>query len=103
MNPAKSLFHAIVLRVADRLTRDNPNREQAYLAMISTIYAVAAEVCGGEWVYIPQTNRIETERARDRIALALEAGEEPAKIAKREGVHRETVHRLQRRRGTFGP
>ena len=100
MNPARSLFHGIALRLAERLTRDSPNPEQAYLAMVSTIYSVAAEVCGGEWVYVPQSNVIEREQARARIAMALEAGDAPTQIAKREGVGRTTVRRI---RGQIGP
>lgn len=98
MNPAKSLFHAIVLRMADRLTRDSPDRDRAYLAMVSTLYAVAAEVCGGEWVYIPHTNRIEREQSRERIALALDAGEPASQIARREGV---TERHVRKVRGTI--
>ena len=104
MNPAKSLFHAIVLRMADRLTRDSPDRDRAYLAMVSTLYAVAAEVCGGEWVYIPQTNRVELEQARERIAMALDSGSPVAEIAQRENVSRALVHKVRnRRRGTIRP
>jgi len=100
VNPAKSLFDAMLLRMAERMTRDSPDRDRAYLAMVSTLYAVAAEVCGGEWVYVPQTNRVEREQSRERIALALEAGEPATEIAKREGTTPRTVRRI---RGQFRP
>lgn len=102
MNPAKSLFHAFALRLAEQLTRDSPDPDAAYLAMVSTIYAHAAAVCGGEWVYVPHTNRIEQEQARARIAQALEAGEHPGAIADREGISRSLVRKVRKSRGTIG-
>jgi hypothetical protein len=102
MNPAKSLFHAFALRLAERLTRDSPDPDQAYLAMVSTIYSQAAAVCGGEWVYVPQSNVAEIQQSRARIANALKAGEPTSAIAKREGVDVSLVRRI-RRRGTIGP
>lgn len=94
----------MLLHMADHLTRNSPNREQAYLAMASTLYALAAEVCPGEWVYIPHTNRIEREQARERIALALDSGAPVAEIAQRENVSRALVHKVRnRQRGTIRP
>ena len=102
MNPAKSLLHACALRLADRLTRNSPQPEQAYMAMVSTIYSVFSEVCGGEWVYVPKINAVDREQSRERIALALQAGEPTNQIARREGVDASLVRRM-RRRGTIGP
>lgn len=95
MNPAKSLFHGFALRLAERLTRDSPQPDAAYLAMVSTIYAMAAEACGGEWVYVPQGNAVERLQARERIALAVKNGEATDAVAKREGVHPRTVRRIR--------
>lgn len=104
LNPVRSLMMHMVDRLADRLTRDAPNRDQAYLAMVATICSVFAEACGGEWVYVPRTNAIERDIVRERIAQALDAGETPTQIARREGVSRELASKVKRRlRGTIGP
>lgn len=98
MNPARSLLMHMVDRLADRLTRDHPDRDRAYLAMVSTICSVFAEACGGEWVYVPSSNIIELDQRRQRIAQAVAAGEPAALIAKREDVHPSTVRKLRARR-----
>lgn len=102
-NPARSLLMHMVDRLADHLTRDAPNREQAYLAMVGTICAVFSEACGGEWVYVPRSNAVERHLARERIVQALENGEGPTRIAQREGVDASLVRRIRRHRGTIGP
>jgi hypothetical protein len=102
MNLAKSLFHAFAHRLAEHLTRDSPEPDVAYMAMVGTIYSIAASVCGGEWVYVPQGNIVERAESRKRITVALDAGEPAAAIAKREGVDPSLVRRM-RRRGTIGP
>jgi hypothetical protein len=96
----ESLFHAFATRLARRLARNSPQHEAEYLTWVSVIYAVAADTFGGERIYGPQTNRVEREQARARIALALEAGEPPAQIAQREGVTDRHVRKL---RGTIRP
>ena len=100
MNQRDSLFHAFATRLAERLARNSPNREAEYLTWVSVIYSVAADCFGGERIYGPQTNRVEREQARVRIALALEAGEPATEIAKREGTTPRTVRRI---RGQFRP
>jgi hypothetical protein len=102
VTPAKSLFHAFALNLAERLTRDNAQPDQAYLAMVSTIYSAASQTCPGEWVYMPQGNVIERVQSRERIAQALQRGEASTQIAQREGVDASLVRRI-RRRGTIGP
>lgn len=95
-----SLFHAFACALADRLTRNALNREAEYLTMVSLIYAQAASVFGGERIYGPRTNQVEREQARLRIAQAIEAGEPPAVIARREGV---TDRHVRKVRGTIRP
>ena len=102
LTPRSLLMH-MVDRLADRLTRDAPDRDAAYLAMVSTICSVFSEACGGEWVYVPRGNAVERLQARQRIALALEAGEPSPQIAAREGVDPSLVRRIRRLRGTIGP
>lgn len=97
-----SLFHAFASALAERLTRNSPNREAEYLTLVSMIYAQAAAVFGGERIYGPRTNPIELEQSRGRIASALEAGEPTAVVAKREGVSVSLVKKI-RRRGTIRP
>lgn|SRR5574343_761905 len=91
--------------LAEYVTRGAPpaNREAAYLTIMSLIYGAWARVAGGEWVYVPRTNPAELEQARARIALALQAGEPPPVIARREGVSQKTVHRVRRARGQIRP
>lgn len=88
--------------LADYVTRGAPpaNRDAAYLTIMSLIYATWARVAGGEWVYVPRTNRAELEQARLRIAQAVHAGEPPAQIARREGV---TERHVRKVRGTIRP
>ena len=90
-----SLFHAFATRLAQRLAGHGPNREAEYLTWVSVIYSVAADCFGGERIYGPQTNRVEREQARARIALALQAGEPATEIAKREGTTPRTVRRVR--------
>lgn len=101
----ESLFNAFADALARRLTRDNPQPEQAYLAMMATIYSAARSVCPGEFVYIPFSNPIEAEQARSRIAAAIAAGDSPTAVARREGVSLSLVKKLRRRgvRGTIRP
>lgn len=96
----ESLFHAFASALADRLTRNSPNREAEYLALVSVIYAQAAAVFGGERIYGPRTNHVDAEQSRVRIASALQAGDTPAQIAKREGV---TERHVRKVRGTIRP
>lgn len=98
----ESLFNAFADALARRLTRDNPQPEQAYLAMMATIYSAAASVCPGEYVYIPASNPIELEQARARIARAIAMGESTREIAQREKIDPSFVRRI-RRRGTIRP
>lgn len=98
----ESLFHTFASALAAHLTRHSPNRESEYLTLVSLIYAQAAAVFGGERIYGPRTNQVEREQARERIAIALEAGESPTRIAEREGVDPSHVRRI-RRRGTIRP
>jgi hypothetical protein len=95
-----SLFHAFATRLALRMAGHGPNREAEYLTWVSVIYSVAADCFGGERIYGPQTNLAERERARQRIAIALQNGEPPTEIARREGVTDRHVRKL---RGTFRP
>jgi hypothetical protein len=92
-----SLFHAFATRLAQRLAGHGPNREAEYLTWVSVIYSVAADCFGGERIYGPQTNLVEREQARARIAAAVMAGDEPGAIAKREAVHPSTVRRIRAR------
>jgi len=104
LKPARSLFETFLRAVADHYTRDNPNREEAYLSMVSTLYALAAAQCGGEWVYVPRTNAVEWQQTHQRIVKALQSGDTPTQIAAREGVSRELAAKVRRRlRGTIGP
>jgi hypothetical protein len=96
-----SLFHSFAVRLAQRLTQDGPNKESEYLHWVSIIYAVASDCFGGERIYGPRTNRVEMEQARARIACALDAGETPTEIARREGVSRELASKVRRQRGTI--
>jgi hypothetical protein len=98
-----SLFHAFATRLAQRLAGHGPNREAEYLTWVSVIYSVAADCFGGERIYGPQTNRVEREQARARIALALEAGEPDQEIARREAVSRSLVRKVRQQRGTIRP
>ncbi len=98
-----SLFHAFATRLAQRLAGHGPNREAEYLTWVSVIYSVAADCFGGERIYGPQTNRVEREQARARIALAIQAGEPATQIARREGVDPSLVRRIRRQRGTIRP
>ena len=82
------------------MASNGPNREVEYLTLVSVIYAVAADCFGGERIYGPQVNRVEREQARARIAQALESGEPPALIARREGV---TDRHVRKVRGTIRP
>ena len=93
--PRESLFHSFAVRLAQRLTQNGPNREAEYLHWVSIIYAVAGDCFGGERIYGPRTNRIEMQQAHARIAQALEGGEPPTQIAKREGVSARTVRRAR--------
>ena len=102
LTPRSLLMH-MVDRLADRLTRDAPDRDAAYLAMVSTICSVFSEACGGEWVYVPRGNAVERQQVRERIVLALESGDTPTQIAKREGVSRQLASKVRRLRGTIGP
>ena len=97
-----SLFHSFASALAERLTRDSPNREAEYLTLVSLIYAQAAAVFGGERIYGPRTNQVELEQSRQRIAQALDAGETTAVVARREGVSVSLVKKV-RRRGTIRP
>jgi hypothetical protein len=97
-----SLFHAFATRLALRMAGHGPNREAEYLTWVSVIYSVAADCFGGERIYGPQTNRVEREQARQRIAIALQNGDAPTQIAQREGVDPSLVRRI-RRRGTIRP
>jgi DNA invertase Pin-like site-specific DNA recombinase len=90
-----SLFHAFATRLAQRLAGHGPHREAEYLTWVSVIYSVAADCFGGERIYGPQTNRVEREQARARIAMALEAGEPAEQIARREGTTPRTVRRIR--------
>lgn len=99
-SPRESLFHAFATRLAERMARNSPNREAEYLTWVSVIYAVAADCFGGERIYGPQVNRVEREQTRERIALAIQAGELPTQIAKREGV---TERHVRKVRGTIRP
>lgn len=101
----ESLFNVFADALARRLTRDNPHPDQAYLAMMATIYSAAASVCPGEYVYIPASNPIEQEQARVRIATAIAAGDSPTAVSRREGVSLSLVKKLRRRgvRGTIRP
>ena len=92
-----SLFHTFASALAERLTRNSPNREAEYLTLVSMIYAQAAAVFGGERIYGPRTNPIEMEQSRARIAAAIESGAEPVDIAARERVHPSTVRRIRAR------
>lgn len=98
----ESLFHAFASALAERLTRNSPNREAEYLTLVSVIYAQAAAIFGGERIYGPRNNVVEIEQSRARITAAIEAGEPTAQIAKREGVDPSLVRRM-RRRGTIRP
>ena len=102
--PTESLFHmlldAMAATGAEMLTEPGENRRAMYLTLMSIFYAKAANVAGGEWVYVPGTNRIDREQARSRIVLALQAGEAPTQIAKKEGVTERHVRKL---RGTLRP
>jgi hypothetical protein len=95
-----SLFHTFATRLAENLARNSPNREAEYLTLVSVIYSMAADCFGGERVYGPQTNRVEREQSRVRIASAIQAGEPTNDIAKREGTTSRTVRRI---RGQFRP
>lgn len=95
-----SLFHAFASALAERLTRHSPNSEAEYLTMVSLIYAQAAAVFGGERIYGPRINPVELEQSRARITSALQAGEPPAAIARREGV---TERHVRKVRGTIRP
>jgi len=95
----KSLFHAFALGLAERLTRGNAD-QSAYLAMVSTIYSVASSVAGGEKVYFPGTNLAERQLASRRIVEAIQHGESPAQIARREGVSDRHIRKV---RGTIRP
>jgi hypothetical protein len=100
----ESLFHTFASSLARHLARDSPHPEAAYLTLVSVIYAQAAAIFGGERVYGPRTNQVELELARERITSALQSGETPTQIAKREGVSRELANKLRRRlRGTIEP
>lgn len=96
----ESLFHAFATALAERLSRHSANREAEYLSLVSVIYAQAAAIFGGERIYGPQTNRVEREQARARIARALLDGESPAQIARRENVSERHVRKV---RGTIRP
>lgn len=98
----ESLFHSFATALAERLTRNSPNREAEYLTLVSVIYAQAAAIFGGERIYGPRTNPVEMEQSRERITLALQAGEPQQQIARREGVSVSLVKKL-RRRGTIRP
>ena len=90
-----SLFHAFATRLAERMARNSPNREAEYLTWVSVIYSVAADCFGGERIYGPQTNRVEREHVRQRIAIALQSGEPATEIARREGTTPRTVRRIR--------
>lgn len=96
----ESLFHNFATALAERLTRNSPNREAEYRTLVSVIYAQAAAIFGGERIYGPRTNQVEMEQSRERITLALQAGEPPAQIARREGV---TERHVRKVRGTIRP
>jgi hypothetical protein len=99
-----SLFHSFALRMARLVVGDGPNREAEYLHWVSVIYSVARDCFGGERIYGPQTNRVEREQARQRIAAALQSGCPTKEIAMREGVSRELVQKVRNRiRGTIRP
>lgn len=95
MSGSDSIFHTFAARLADHLTRAAPDPAAARQAMISTIYAQATVVFGGERIYGPRTNRVERDQARERIRLALQAGEKPQEIAARERVSVRTVRRAR--------
>jgi hypothetical protein len=97
-----SLFHTFATRLAEYVARNSPHREAEYLTWVSVIYAMAADCFGGERVYGPRTNRGERQLVRERITMAIEAGETPDQIAKREGVTPRHVRKL-RQRGTIRP
>lgn len=99
MNSETSPFEAFLRAVAKHYTRNNPQPEQAYLAMVSTLYSIAAEKCGGEWVYVRRGNALEQHQVRERIVQAIQAGEPTDVVAQREGVHRTTVRRIVGRIG----
>jgi Mor family transcriptional regulator len=84
--------------LAQRLQVPAANRQ----AFVDTAEAVLAAqwstLFGGEIVrvrfYAPKESQHQREQRRQRIVAALQAGEAPRAIAKREGVTREWVYRL---------
>lgn len=100
-SPIHGFARALADSLADRLVSGAPqNRQAMYLTLLSLIYAKLANAAGGEWVYIPNSNRAELEQARERIAQALQAGEPPRLIAQRERVTERHVRKI---RGTIRP
>lgn len=72
------------------------------------VLAKAREILRAEFagetvrLYVPSVDAKERQAQRRRIERALRAGEPPAAIAKREGVHESTVRRMRQRGRLLG-
>jgi hypothetical protein len=103
--PVGNLMSKIIGAIAERLAADPSipveNREAFRRTIISVFECEMADLFGGEHIkiYIPKIGGQRRQDRNERIAAAIEAGEAPEVIAKRENL---TPRRVRQLRGSFG-
>lgn len=100
----RSMLHRVLLAAADDLARQHGvpvAQRHAFVAAAVVLHEQhLVRALGGERVEIPRQGSAQREMRRLRIVDSLRRGEEPAAVARREGVSTRWVRAL---RGTLAP